>query len=138
MVVISLVYVIVLSSQIVGKISVWYPITVAGIVAATLSSALASLVAAPKVFQVRAITWIVLILLTALHIPDCDSLQAVAKDHIFPGKAFAFFAKGYGAGNEPRRAYVLAFLIALSCILIGMHVLHIKRTSCIEALPSRM
>ena len=49
----------------------------------------------------------------------CFSLQAVAKDEIFPGKAFAFFAKGYGAGSEPRRAYLLAFVIAVSCILIG-------------------
>ena len=46
-------------------------------------------------------------------------MQAVAKDEIFPGKAFAFFAKGYGAGSEPRRAYLLAFVIAVSCILIG-------------------
>ena len=43
--------------QIVSLISVWSPITVGGIIAATLSSALASLVAAPKVFQVRNRTW---------------------------------------------------------------------------------
>ncbi|ELU01077.1 hypothetical protein CAPTEDRAFT_156991 [Capitella teleta] len=74
-------------------ISGYGPITVAGIISATLSSALASLVSAPKVFQ------------------------AVCKDRIFPG--IHVFSKGYGNNDEPRRAYLLAFVIGVACICIG-------------------
>uniref|UniRef100_A0A914D3X6 Amino acid permease/ SLC12A domain-containing protein n=1 Tax=Acrobeloides nanus TaxID=290746 RepID=A0A914D3X6_9BILA len=73
--------------------SLWGPLITAGIFAATLSSALASLVSAPKVFQ------------------------AVCKDRLFP--YINFFAKGYGKNEEPRRAYALAFVIAMAMILIG-------------------
>ncbi|EPB72965.1 amino acid permease [Ancylostoma ceylanicum] len=44
--------------QIMEMESLWGPLIVAGIFAATLSSALASLVSAPKVFQVCTYTWI--------------------------------------------------------------------------------
>ncbi|XP_013781282.1 solute carrier family 12 member 1-like [Limulus polyphemus] len=74
-------------------ISAFGPIIYAGIFAATLSSALASLVSAPKVFQ------------------------ALCKDKLFP--KFEYFAKGYGKNEEPRRGYILAFVIALACIIIG-------------------
>ncbi|ESN92099.1 hypothetical protein HELRODRAFT_116093 [Helobdella robusta] len=73
--------------------SAFGPITVAGIVSATLSSALASLVSAPKVFQ------------------------AVCKDKIFPG--IEVFGRPYGKSGEPRLAYMLAFALALACICIG-------------------
>ena len=43
--------------------------------------------------------------------------QAVCKDKLFPG--IYVFAKGYGKSEEPLRAYVLAFIIALGCICIG-------------------
>ena len=46
-----------------------------------------------------------------------DHLQAVCKDRIFPG--IHVFAKGYGKGEEPRRAYFLAFAIGAACICIG-------------------
>jgi len=69
------------------------PLITAGIFSATLSSALASLVSAPKVFQ------------------------AVCKDKIFP--KVIFFAKGYGPGDNPRRAYILAYVIGIAFILIG-------------------
>ncbi|KAI8478463.1 hypothetical protein Bbelb_438090, partial [Branchiostoma belcheri] len=69
------------------------PIVTAGIFAATLSSALASLVSAPKVFQ------------------------AVCKDKLFPG--IHIFAKGVGQSDEPRRGYLLAFVIAVGFILIA-------------------
>ena len=49
-------------------------------------------------------------------------LQAVAKDRIFP--YIHVFAKGYGAGEEPRRAYLLAFAIGLAFICIGKSVLN--------------
>ena len=75
------------------KISLFGPIVLAGIFAATLSSALASLVGSPKTFQ------------------------AVCKDGVFEG--LSFFGKGSGPNDEPRRAYVLAFLISIGFIAIG-------------------
>ncbi|XP_072037577.1 solute carrier family 12 member 1-like [Amphiura filiformis] len=74
-------------------ISAYGPIVYAGIFAATLSSALASLVSAPKVFQ------------------------ALCKDKIFPKTEF--FAKGVGPSDDPKRAFVLAFVIAVAFIAIG-------------------
>ena len=69
------------------------PLVLAGIFAATLSSALASLVGSPKTFQ------------------------AVCRDKIFQG--LEFFGKGSGPNEEPRRAYVLTFFISTAFILIG-------------------
>ena len=70
----------------------WLPqFVIAGILGATLSSALGSILGAPRI------------------------LQSVAKDRILP----AFFAKGFGAGNEPRNALLLTFIIAQAGILIG-------------------
>ncbi len=64
-----------------------------GIFAATLSSALGSMMGAPRV------------------------LQALARDRIF--RRLSFFGTGAGAANEPRRATVLTFVIAESCLLLG-------------------
>ena len=75
------------------KISGFGPIVTGGIFAATLSSALASLVGAPKTFQ------------------------ALCKDKIFPH--FDFFGVGVGPGEEPRRGYILTFLVAGGFIAIG-------------------
>merc|ERR1712223_1527729 len=58
----------------------------AGGFSASLSSAIASLVGAPRV------------------------LQAVGKDKIYPG--VAFFAQGYTANNDPFRGYILVFVVA--------------------------
>ncbi|XP_074474552.1 solute carrier family 12 member 2-like isoform X1 [Sebastes fasciatus] len=79
--------------QVMSIVSGFGPIITAGIFSATLSSALASLVSAPKVFQ------------------------ALCKDNIYPG--LAMFAKGYGKNNEPLRGYILTFGIALAFILIA-------------------
>uniref|UniRef100_A0A8C2TNH3 Solute carrier family 12 member 3 n=1 Tax=Coturnix japonica TaxID=93934 RepID=A0A8C2TNH3_COTJA len=79
--------------QVMSMVSGFAPLISAGIFSATLSSALASLVSAPKIFQ------------------------ALCKDNIYPG--FQMFAKGYGKNNEPLRGYLLTFLIALGFILIG-------------------
>lgn len=79
--------------EVIGVVSVYAPIIVAGIFSASLSSALASLVSAPKIFQ------------------------AVGKDKIFP--KIEYFAKGYGKDNEPWRGYVLTFVIACLFIIIG-------------------
>jgi amino acid transporter len=70
----------------------WLPqLVVAGILGATFSSALGSILGAPRI------------------------LQAVAKDRIAP----RFFSKGHGPLNEPRNAILLTFVIALGGILIG-------------------
>ncbi|XP_053318241.1 solute carrier family 12 member 1 isoform X1 [Spea bombifrons] len=79
--------------QVMSMVSGFGPLIIAGIFSATLSSALASLVSAPKVFQ------------------------ALCKDNIY--RALYFFAKGHGKNNEPIRGYVLTFVIALAFILIA-------------------
>ncbi|KAM4747698.1 solute carrier family 12 member 1 isoform 1-T1 [Rhinophrynus dorsalis] len=79
--------------QVMSMVSGFGPLIIAGIFSATLSSALASLVSAPKVFQ------------------------ALCKDNIY--RALHFFAKGHGKNNEPIRGYVLTFIIALGFILIA-------------------
>ncbi|NP_001116071.1 solute carrier family 12 member 2 L homeolog [Xenopus laevis] len=79
--------------QVMSMVSGFAPLITAGIFSATLSSALASLVSAPKVFQ------------------------ALCKDNIYPG--LQMFAKGYGKNNEPLRGYLLTFIIALGFILIA-------------------
>ncbi|XP_061100286.1 solute carrier family 12 member 1-like isoform X2 [Conger conger] len=79
--------------QVMTMVSGFGPLITAGTFSATLSSALASLVSAPKVFQ------------------------ALCKDNIY--KALGFFAKGHGRNNEPLRGYVLTFFIAVAFILIA-------------------
>uniref|UniRef100_A0A7E4VQV4 AA_permease domain-containing protein n=1 Tax=Panagrellus redivivus TaxID=6233 RepID=A0A7E4VQV4_PANRE len=79
--------------QVMETESFWGPLITAGIFAATLSSALASLVSAPKIFQ------------------------AVCKDRLFP--YINVFAKGSGKDDEPRRAYLLGFVLSMIMILIG-------------------
>uniref|UniRef100_A0A3Q3D2E7 Solute carrier family 12 member 1 n=1 Tax=Hippocampus comes TaxID=109280 RepID=A0A3Q3D2E7_HIPCM len=79
--------------QVMTLVSGFGPLIIAGTFSATLSSALASLVSAPKVFQ------------------------ALCKDNIY--KALHFFAKGHGKNDEPLRGYILTFLISVAFILIG-------------------
>ncbi|MBN3299573.1 S12A3 protein, partial [Amia calva] len=64
-----------------------------GIFSASLSSALAFLVSAPKIFQ------------------------CLCRDNIYP--LIGFFAKGYGKNDEPIRGYILTFIIAVAFILIA-------------------
>ncbi|GBG33888.1 Solute carrier family 12 member 2 [Hondaea fermentalgiana] len=77
------------------NMSIWSPLLYLGVFAATLSSALASLVGAPRI------------------------LQSVASDKLFPWPWFNYFGKGRGASNEPVRAYLLTFVITCGCVLIG-------------------
>ncbi|KFD55491.1 hypothetical protein M513_03543 [Trichuris suis] len=79
--------------QIMEMQSFFPPLVTAGIFAASLSSALSSMVSAPKIFQ------------------------ALCKDNLFP--YIGYFGKGYGRNNEPRPAYILTFLIACGVIAIG-------------------
>lgn len=43
--------------------------------------------------------------------------QCLCKDNLYP--YIGFFAKGYGKNDEPLRAYVLCYIIAVAFILIG-------------------
>ncbi|XP_063044430.1 solute carrier family 12 member 1 [Engraulis encrasicolus] len=79
--------------QVMTMVSGFGPLIIAGTFSATLSSALASLVSAPKVFQ------------------------ALCKDKIYPG--LGMFAKGYGKNNEPIPGYVLTFIISVAFIIIA-------------------
>ena len=70
----------------------WIPsLVVAGIWGATLSSALGGILGGPRI------------------------LQALSQDNVTP----KFFAKGYGASNEPRNALLMIFIVAEAGILIG-------------------
>ncbi len=70
----------------------WIPqLVIAGVLGATLSSALGSILGAPRI------------------------MQAVARDRIAP----SFLGKGFGPSNEPRNALLFTFLIAQAGILIG-------------------
>ncbi|KAM8960637.1 solute carrier family 12 member 3-like [Pelodytes ibericus] len=79
--------------QAMSMVSAFGPLITAGIFAATLSSALACLVSAPKVFQ------------------------CLCRDKLYP--FIGFFGKGYGKNSEPIRGYILAFIIAIAFILIA-------------------
>jgi hypothetical protein len=80
-----------------GDMNIWMPLSafsplvVAGVWGATLSSALASILGAPRV------------------------LQALAGDRVVP----RLLGRGHGEANEPRIAMIMTFLIALGGILIG-------------------
>lgn len=76
-----------------AHISRWPVLITAGVFAATLSSALGSMMGAPRI------------------------LQALARDNVF--SALRFFAAGSGRGGEPRLAMVLTFLISQACILLA-------------------
>lgn len=73
------------------KISLVPILVTIGILAATFSSAMGSILGAPRI------------------------LQATSMDRITP----KFFARGHGKENEPRNALLLTFLIAWSGIMIG-------------------
>jgi amino acid transporter len=70
-----------LSFKTMSRVSFTGYLIYAGCFAATLSSAIASLVGAPRV------------------------LQALAKDKLYP--LIGFFGSGYGANNDPFRGYIL-------------------------------
>ncbi|XP_055365379.1 solute carrier family 12 member 3 isoform X2 [Betta splendens] len=79
--------------QSMSMVSAFAPLITAGIFGATLSSALACLVSAPKVFQ------------------------CLCKDKLYP--LIGFFGKDYGKNNEPIRGYLLTYVIAACFILIA-------------------
>lgn len=69
----------------------WGALILLGVWAATLSSALGSLLGAPR------------------------TLQALSRDRIFPG----ILGRGYGSKNDPRLATAITFFVALVAILLG-------------------
>ncbi|MBI1179910.1 MAG: amino acid permease [Alphaproteobacteria bacterium] len=76
-----------------NRIAAFAPLIDAGVVAATLSSALASFLGAPRI------------------------LQALASDDVFP--PLAPFAQGAGPANNPRRGVLLSGAIALGVVAVG-------------------
>ncbi|KAJ6666135.1 hypothetical protein lerEdw1_001039 [Lerista edwardsae] len=88
--------------QSMSMVSGFAPLITAGIFGATLSSALACLVSAPKVFQGDTVE---LLLLASVRINSTQSL--------------AFSGKDMEKNNEPIRGYMLTYIIAIGFILIG-------------------
>ncbi len=68
-------------------------VVVAGVYAATLSSAIGSMMGAPRI------------------------LQALSRDRVFP--VLAPFAEGVGAGDEPRRGLILTYIVTLVVLFIA-------------------
>jgi amino acid transporter len=75
------------------RVALWGPLIDAGVVAATLSSAMASFLGAPRI------------------------LQSLASDRIF--KLLTPFSRGVGPTNNPRRGVLLSGAIALFTISLG-------------------
>ncbi len=80
---------------IMGKIAIWGPIIPIGLAAAAISSALGSIIIAPR------------------------TLQALGVDKIFPGKLNELFSKGKAKDNEPVNATMVTCVIAFFFIAIG-------------------
>ncbi len=78
-------------SMIMQQVARWGIFIVLGVWAATLSSALGSLLGAPR------------------------TLQALSRDRVLP----RLLGRGFGAAQEPRNAMALTFIVALAAILLG-------------------
>ncbi|MCF8358753.1 MAG: amino acid permease [Prolixibacteraceae bacterium] len=78
------------------RIAIWGPIILIGLAAASLSSALGSIMIAPR------------------------TLQAIGADDIFPSqKLNGWFARGRNHDNEPVNASIISVIIAFGFILVG-------------------
>ncbi len=81
---------------IMGKIALWGPLILVGLACATLSSAVGSLLIAPR------------------------TMQALAKDRVFPSKTLNhYLSKGFGEANEPANATFVTAIIVLFFVFIG-------------------
>lgn len=78
------------------RIAIWGPIVLIGLGAATISSAIGSILVAPR------------------------TLQALAKDGAFPSRRLnSLFSRGTGASNEPRTATLFTGAIAIAVAVAG-------------------
>ncbi|MBN2724690.1 MAG: amino acid permease [Deltaproteobacteria bacterium] len=81
---------------IMGEIALWGPIIPIGLAAATLSSAIGSLLIAPR------------------------TLQALTIDRVFPGdRVNNYLSKGEGKENEPKNATYITAIITVIIIMLG-------------------
>jgi len=81
---------------IMGKIALWGPIIPIGLAAATLSSAVGSVLIAPR------------------------TLQALARDRVFPLRRLnAFLAHGRGQQREPMHATIVSGAVAVTVVALG-------------------
>jgi len=79
-----------------SQIALWGPIIPIGLAAATLSSAVGSILVAPR------------------------TLQAISADRVVPlQRANRYLAEGNGATNEPRNATIVTAIIAFVVVLLG-------------------
>lgn len=79
-----------------GRIAVWGPIVPIGLAAATISSAIGSILIAHR------------------------TMQALAKDRIFPSFSMnSFVAKGRGEANEPVHATIVTSVIVIVFVMMG-------------------
>ncbi len=85
--------VLIADNMVVRDVARWPMLITVGVFAATLSSALGSMMGAPRI------------------------MQAFAKDGIFPW--LNFLGAASGQADEPRRATVLTFMISQACVLLG-------------------
>ncbi len=84
------------NSLIMQRLAYWGPIIPIGLAAASLSSALGSILVAPR------------------------TLQAIGADHILPNKFLSrYFAKVLPVSNEPRNASLISIIIAFFFIAVG-------------------
>ena len=87
---------LVANQLIMADIAVWGPIIPIGLAAATLSSAIGSVVVAPR------------------------TLQALGSDQVVPlARANSFVAAGEGRTNEPRNATLVTSVVALVFVVLG-------------------
>ncbi len=81
---------------IMARIALWGPIIPIGLGCATLSSAIGSILVAPR------------------------TMQALGKDRIFPlQRVNKFLSQGKGEANEPRNATIVTAVIALAVVAVG-------------------
>ncbi len=80
---------------IMSRIALWGPIIPIGLAAATLSSAIGSILVAPR------------------------TLQALSADRSIPWSFNSFLSTGVGKGNEPRNATIVTGVLALAIVLLG-------------------
>jgi amino acid transporter len=85
--------VLISNNLVMDDVARWPSLIIAGVFAATLSSALGSMLGAPRI------------------------LQAFARDRVFA--SLRFLGRGSGPSDEPRRAIVLTVIVSQAAILLG-------------------